>query len=738
MSMSNRSSNISLGIRLISIVVVIVTLILAGIGAIQYSRTESLYTKLVDEGLSAACVRMTKNLAGPLWNFNKEQTADVLNSEMAQDTLVAIAVRMGTETKVFVGTRRGATGLVESLSDESALPRHLLRRDFDVPWEGNVIASGTVYYTLDKLEVTLRAQVLSTVLQAVITDLLLILLIGLVLSGIVIRPLGALTAVANSVASENVSGHVVERAVADLVELTKRLHRDELYALANTFRKMLVNLQVRDAELEVHRKDLERLVTERTVELRKRNEEMRLVLDNVDQGLVLVAPDGTISGARSAAFSRFFDDQSGKIDLCLFEDPKARAFFRLGFEQIGERFMPIDVVLEQLPKQARRGALVFGLRYQPLMQGEQCVSVLFMIDDITGALAAQRKDREQYEQIRVFERWMRDRNGFIEFFNEAHKLVTRVHLDDFESNEERLRIVHTIKGNASLFDVMSVAEVAHDVESMLADGELAKAAERQSILVETWDAFTKRVTLLIGEDLSERFELSRPELNDIISGLRKGVPAKEIIRRLAAITHEPMKLRFARIERQLRTLASRLQKAPVECVTFGDKMRLPPEQFASFWAAFPHVVRNMADHGFETAEERANLGKPPCNRVTLAAAADAHNIEISIADDGHGVAWNRVAEKAKSLGLAHSSRRDLVNALFSPGFSTAKEVTAMSGRGVGLSAIAAEVAKLDGTVALESEPGKGTRLRFMFPQSAQSETRISVVPMSIDPISSSR
>jgi two-component system chemotaxis sensor kinase CheA len=733
--MSKSKSNISLGVRLISIVVVLVTVILAIIGAVQYARTESLYTKLVDEGLNAACSRMTKNLAGPLWNFNKEQTADVLISEMAQDTLVAIAVHMGSETKVFSGARRAAGGQVEPLVDESVLPKKLLSREFDVVWEGNVIASGTVYYTLDKLEQTLHAQVLSTVLQALITDLLLIVLIGLVLSSVVIRPLGALTSVANSVASDNFSGRVVERAISDLLELAKKLHRDELQALTDTFRKMLVNLQVRDAELEVHRKDLERLVTARTVELRKRNEEMRLVLDNVNQGLVLVAPDGTISGERSAAFSRFFDCQSGKIDVCLFDEPKARAFFRLGFEQLSEGFMPIEVVLEQLPKQARRGGSVFGLRYQPLMQGEQCVSVLFMIDDITGELAAQQKDREQYEQIRVFERWMRDRNGFIEFFNEAHKLVTRVHLDDFSSPEERLRVVHTIKGNSSLFDVLSVAEVAHDVETFLAEGEFAKAAEQQRLLVESWDAFTKRVTLLIGEDLSERFELSRPELNDIILGLRKGLPSKEIIRRLVAITHEPMNLRFARIERQLRTLASRLQKAPVECITFGDKMRLPPEQFASFWAAFPHVVRNMADHGFETAEERALQGKPPCNRVTLAAAADSHHIEITIADDGHGVAWDKVAEKAKGLGMPHATRRDLVNALFSPGFSTAHEVTAMSGRGVGLSAIAVEVSKLEGTIALESEPGKGTRLRFTFPQSAQSEARISVVPVSIEPIS---
>jgi two-component system chemotaxis sensor kinase CheA len=731
--LNSTKRSISLGVRLISIVVVLVTFILTGIGALQYSRTQTLYTKLVEEGLDAACVRMTQNLGGPLWTFNKEQTTNVLNSEMAQDALVAVVVRMGTDRTVFAGAKKTDAGQVGPISDEGALSKNLLQRHFDVPWEGNTIATGTVYYSLSSLKQTLHEQVVSTIVQTLVADLLLIVLIGLVLSGIVIRPLSALTAVANSVGSGNFAGGVVERAITALGDLAKKLHRDELKALTDTFNNMLVNLQARDAELEDHRKNLETLVAERTAALSKRTEEMRLVLDNVDEGLVLVAPDGTMAEERSAAFRRFFECAEDKVDACIFEDPKARAYFRLGFEQIAEDFMPMSVVLEQLPKQTRRGSSVFGLRYQPLMRDHECISVLFMIDDITDKLAVQQKDREQFEQIRVFERWMRDRNGFIEFFNEAHRLVAQVHDDRFASPEERLRVIHTIKGNASLFDVLTVAEVAHTLETMLADGEVAKAVENQASLVHAWDAFAKRVGLLIGEDLSERFELSRPELNDIINGLRKGLPSTEIIHRLVAITYEPMKLRFARIERQLRSLAGRLQKAPVECTIQGENVRLPPEQFLSFWSAFPHIVRNIADHGFETAEERERRGKPACNRVTLAVASGTQSIELTIADDGKGIAWDRVAEKAEALGMPHGTRRELVSALFSPGFSTASEVTAISGRGVGLAAIAVEVSKLNGTVSVESEPGQGTSFKFVFP--AQNDSLISVIPLSVEPIS---
>ena len=140
---TNRS--VSLGVRLISIIVVVVTLILAAIGAIQYSRTKALYTKLVDEGLNAACVRLGGNLGSPLWNFNKEQTAEVLNAEMAQDALVAITVRMGKDTKVFSGTAKTADGTLRPIENVAALAKGLRWRTFDVEWDGNPIASGTIY-----------------------------------------------------------------------------------------------------------------------------------------------------------------------------------------------------------------------------------------------------------------------------------------------------------------------------------------------------------------------------------------------------------------------------------------------------------------------------------------------------------------------------------------------------------------------------------------------------------------
>ncbi len=733
--MSNSKRSIGLGVRLITIIVVVVTIILSGIGAYQYSRTKALYTALVDEGLNAACIRLSNNLSAPLWNFNKEQVSDVLRSEMAQEALVGIVVRMGSERKVFSGISKLSAGNLKPIEDEAGLPSNARWRSFDVVWEGATIATGTVYFTLDSLNQTLHAQITSMVVQTIVTDLLLIALIGVALSRIVIGPVGALTNIADALATGGLSREFVERAITSLDNLAKRLRRDELSALTSTFTHMLQNLSSRDAELEEHRKNLELLVAERTVALTKRNEQMRLVLDNVAQGLVLVSPDGSLSDERSAAFERFFGNSATKVDVCLFDDPKVRAFFRLGYEQLSDGFLPVDLVLDQLPKQARRGDAIFGLRYRPLMEGEQCTSVLFMIDDITSELAAQKKDREQFEQIRVFERCMRDKNGFLEFFNETGKMVDRVGEDRFSSVEERLRIIHTIKGNASLFDVLSVTEVAHALETAVIEEEADAIVEHRASLVQVWDAFAQRVSTLFRDRTSERYELSRKDLDSIIASLKSGEATSQIVRQLVALTYEPIKLRFTRVEEQLRALASRLQKAPVECVIEGDRLRLPPDQLAPFWAVFPHVVRNIADHGFEAIEERQARGKPLRNRVTLSAVADERGIEIQVADDGRGIAWDRVRARAERLGMAHATRQDLINALFSPGFSTAETVSAISGRGVGLSAVAVAVSEVNGSVNVESEPGTGTQFRFSFPPTEATDVRSSIIPLSMAPLS---
>ena len=136
-----------------------------------------------------------------------------------------------------------------------------------------------------------------------------------------------------------------------------------------------------------------------------------------------------------------------------------------------------------------------------------------------------------------------------------------------------------------------------------------------------------------------------------------------------------------------------------------------------------HMLRNAASHGIELPAERTAQGKRPAGRIGVRIAAARDRLAIAIEDDGRGIDFPRIADKAVSLGLMSRADADaasdelLSQLLFAPGFSTAKTVTKISGRGVGLSVAREAVTGLQGTLAVQSVPGEGTRIDISLPLS---------------------
>lgn len=134
-----------------------------------------------------------------------------------------------------------------------------------------------------------------------------------------------------------------------------------------------------------------------------------------------------------------------------------------------------------------------------------------------------------------------------------------------------------------------------------------------------------------------------------------------------------------------------------------------------------HLVRNAVDHGIETGAERSAIGKPPQGLVQVAGRREGSNIVIAVADDGRGIDLDAVLAKATALGVLSSSQApalspdDLYSLLFQPGFTTARAVTEVSGRGVGLDVVKANVDRLGGSVSVQSVRGEGTRIELMLP-----------------------
>jgi two-component system chemotaxis sensor kinase CheA len=447
---------------------------------------------------------------------------------------------------------------------------------------------------------------------------------------------------------------------------------------------------------------------------------MRVVLDNVEQGLAMVSADGTMGAERSLAFDRLFgtpESDEHFADRVASHSATVRTLTRLAWEALVEGFLPTEVVLEQFPKTLERDGKHLTMSFNAMESDGQVQGALLMVSDVTTAVEAMREQEKQREYVAVFERAMRDPGGLEEFVAETGKLV-EVATKPEVTSERRLRVVHTVKGNAAQWDVASVSKVAHQLETQLIE-ERAMPCDRQlSLLADNWRAFAGRASgILEALGTTTRIDVSRSDVDALLELVRDPrVDRAGIELAVDRLRHEPTRMRFERLKEQVASLAKRLKK-PMPIVLFEtNDLRLPASRFAAFWQSLVHVVRNAMDHGIEAPEVREGAGKPKQGTITLRTLATSGDIIVEISDDGRGIDWTRIQQKATFLGLRVANAHDLQVALFSNGVSTAAEVTDVSGRGVGLGATRDECVKLGGRVEVTSDAGKGTSFSFRFPR----------------------
>ncbi|MEY4528714.1 MAG: chemotaxis sensory histidine kinase [Nitrospirota bacterium] len=182
----------------------------------------------------------------------------------------------------------------------------------------------------------------------------------------------------------------------------------------------------------------------------------------------------------------------------------------------------------------------------------------------------------------------------------------------------------------------------------------------------------------------------------------------------------PIKKVMAKLPRMVRDLSSKLGKQ-VRLETHGEETELDKSVADEIGDPLVHLVRNAIDHGIEMPTERHAANKPTEGILRIAASQEGNSIVIRIQDDGKGIALSKIKAKALSKGLISEAElagmepREVVNLIFLPGFSTAEKVTDVSGRGVGMDVVRTNIRKMNGTVEIESEEGKGSLITIKLP-----------------------
>ena len=212
---------------------------------------------------------------------------------------------------------------------------------------------------------------------------------------------------------------------------------------------------------------------------------------------------------------------------------------------------------------------------------------------------------------------------------------------------------------------------------------------------------------LAGDGLAVKEELT------ILEGLTRDIQESAM-----SIRAQPIGSVFSRVPRILRELTATTGKH-VRLEVSGESTELDKTVIERLGEPLTHLIRNAVDHGIESAEARIAAGKPAEGTLTLSAEHRSGRILIRIADDGAGINRERVFAKAVEKGLiaadAQLSKEEIDHLIFAPGFSTAQQVSNISGRGVGMDVVRQNVKELGGRITIDSEPGSGTTFTLTLP-----------------------
>ena len=389
-----------------------------------------------------------------------------------------------------------------------------------------------------------------------------------------------------------------------------------------------------------------------------------------------------------------------------------------------------------------------------------------MLDALGGELVAWEADpadRERLDQIFRFAHTVKGSCGFFDFprleklSHAAEEALDEVRRGNRQASPALvtavLRVIDRITDHINAIDageelpaggdehlIAALAADAEDVDvaplaALDSDAGLGAAEESEA---ERPRAPVVQRSIRLPVELLDRMMSGVSDLvlarNDLGRGLREmgGDPVVDgTFERMSAILDEVrdavtrmrmqrIELLFSSLPRLVRDLSRELDKQVLVDFEGGD-VELDREMVESIRDPLTHAIRNAVDHGFEPAAERRAAGKPDVGTLTIGASQAGNQIYLNVRDDGRGIDAEKVAAKALEKGLVDAkqlkamSTREKANLVFLPGFSTAETVTAVSGRGVGMDVVRANIEKVGGGVELSSKPGEGTSLVMRLP-----------------------
>jgi len=475
-------------------------------------------------------------------------------------------------------------------------------------------------------------------------------------------------------------------------------------------------LAVRNAELQRHS---ERLASE----VAARTHDLNVVHDNVVAGFLAIGADLRVRPGYTRSCRELIQGTIAE-GVALGDLFALTGRARLGLEaaviQVFEDVLPDEVAVEVVARRLPgRDARQLHLDARTVREDGRIVAVLLTITDVSALVAAENENQHYRVLISV----LRQRDAFCTFLQDVAVQLAEARAALPGEVAAVRRVVHTIKGNAACFGLQAVVDCAHRIgeRSTIVPRDLAE-------LQATVDAFLDQnadVLAGVAADATDSALVSRSALEGL-RALAAGGPLEPAIDAwVAARSMRPAAAMLAALPELAERLAERLGKQVHFTIEGGERL-VDPVRLGPIVRELGHLVRNAIDHGIEAPEGRGT--KPAAGEVAVIVEEAGDDYRFVVRDDGRGIDEDALAATAVACGYRVDDDVRRVDLAFLDGVSTAREVTDISGRGVGMSAVQAAVRRLGGQLAVTSARGRGTAISVSIPKSPARAARATAAP----------
>jgi two-component system, chemotaxis family, sensor kinase CheA len=520
----------------------------------------------------------------------------------------------------------------------------------------------------------------------------------------------------------------------------------------NNFLSVMSEIKQREIELLNEQRRILEESHEKERRLRReieiKNRSIKSLLDNADQGFLSFNADLIIYEEHSSVCNKIFMRPIAGMDFAVlmqaFLDEKQHTLLVESLEGLFKQKNEVraKVYLKLLPHEFRTDNRYINITYKLISFNESKI-LMVILTDITDRKSLENKAQEEKNNMKLILSAINSKTEIIDAVEEAREFFTseaRQVLEQQHSVKDILtvlfRVIHTMKGDFALRSLHNTAINLHLLEeqfaAMLKEPEKYTPSMLRSLMTDIdFNGIIREDMTIIEEFLGEGFldsdkkiSINYDRLDSFIHAIKDRYTGEErqfLIRGVQELTYPALNSILQGYSGYIEILALKLNKSIAEIKIGGDAIYINRQIYAKFLKSMIHIFRNIVDHAIEIPEERIEKGKDEQGEIRCAITKDNAHFVIEISDDGKGIDPTGILSLARKKGIysdeqvANLSEEEIINTIFLDSFSTKNEVSMLSGRGVGLSAVRNEILALQGTIEARSKNNEGTTFTITLP-----------------------